>query len=136
MKKSVKIVAALCLMAALVLTLAACGKKDPVGIWECTNYQEAIVKGYRARGNSYERINEVIAESGPLSLTMILQADHSVTTHIYAGKKEDTHTAEWMETENGIAIIGDDADIVYFEWDGSKLVGTEDGCFVYIFQKR
>ena len=135
MKKSVKIIAALCLMAALVLTLAACGKKDPVGIWDCTNYQEAIIKGYRARGISDEQINREIAESGPLSLTMILQADHSVTMHAYSGKKEKTQTYEWMETENGIATINDHERITYFEWDGSKLVCTEDGIEM-IFKKR
>ena len=40
MKKSIKIIAALCLMAALILSLAACGdKKDElVGMWETVIY--------------------------------------------------------------------------------------------------
>lgn len=134
MKKSVKIVAALCLMAALVLTLAACGKKDPVGIWECTNYQEAIIKGYRASGISDEEINRVI-ESGPLSATMILDAEHVATVSTCKGGHVSKHVIEWMETENGIATIDDHERILYYEWDGSNLVCIDQGIEM-IFKKR
>lgn len=139
MKKSVKIVAALCLMAALVLTLAACGKKDPVGIWECTNFQEVSVKIYResgmANGISEENIDKQIANDSPFSMTVILEADHTATMLFSAGSTEETQTCEWMETENGIAIIYDHANIMYYDWDGSKLVCTNNG-FEYIFKKR
>ena len=42
MKKTVKLIAALCLMAALVLTLAACGDSLE-GTWKCTNYKDAML---------------------------------------------------------------------------------------------
>ena len=135
MKKSVKIVAALCLMAVLVLTLAACGKKDPVGIWECTNYQEATIKRARARGISDEEINREIAESGPLSFTWFLEADHTATILVSVGARIDTKTYEWRETENGIAILNGHSSVKYYDWDGSNLVCTEDGIEV-IFKKR
>lgn len=60
MKKTVKLIAALCLMAALVLTLAACGDKDPVGTWECTNYKDLVIDAAVAQGIDRAQIEELL----------------------------------------------------------------------------
>ena len=78
MKKSVKIIAALCLMAALVLSLAACGdKKDElVGTWEC-NYYNIMVDGLIKRGITEAEAKEMSMDYFDAKVILVLHEDNT-----------------------------------------------------------
>ena len=130
MKKSVKIIAALCLMAALVLTLAACGEKDPVGIWECTNYQKDMIKDYQAWEISDE-----------MSMLLILNADKTCYMLSVDGKSIDGVAFTWSQNGDLLTLIPakgyDPGEEVYVKVDGDKLTCDGPGWEVtYVFTKK
>ena len=104
MKKSVKIIVALCLMAALVLTLAACGD-DNIGTWECTNCKELLLLSSAAQGFSKEKTEEMLGRSlDDLSLTVTFNKDKTCTVmeNLWHGPEEFTGT--WTSDEKGINV--------------------------------
>ena len=140
MKKTVKLIFALCLMAALVLTLAACGDRDPVGTWECTNYKDLVIDAVVAQGIDKAQAEELIAQMGDINMTADFDKDGTFSMKIAGAGDSMKVTGTWKATDKGVDATVED-ETQSFLWDGSKLtlsgdVGLGLGETKLIFEKK
>lgn len=135
MKKTVKLIAALCLMAALVLSLAACGDKDPVGTWECTNIKDLLKASV-----SEEELALVEGLLGNISITMTFNKDKTCTFKMsFMGQNQES-SGTWVAGDKSVDVTVE-GDTQPFLWDGNKLTLTGDiglglGDTKLIFEKK
>ena len=125
MKKTVKLITALCLMAALVLTLAACGDKDPVGTWECTNYKDLVIDAAVAQGIDKAQAEELIAQMGDINMTADFDKDGTFSMKIAGAGDSMEVTGTWKANDKGVDATVED-ETQSFLWDGNKLTLTGD----------
>ena len=140
MKKTVKLIFALCLMAALVLTLAACGDKDPVGTWECTNYKDLVIDAAVAQGIDKAQAEELIAQMGDINMTADFDKDGTFSMKSSLMGESSEFKGTWKATDNGVDATVEDATETFL-WDGSKLTLTGDlgvglGETTFVFEKK
>ena len=125
MKKTVKLIFALCLMAALVLSLAACGDKDPVGTWECTNFKDIITEVGEKAGASKEEIDEAMAMFTDFKVSFVFNKDGTFSMKGSLMGESSEFKGTWKATDNGVDITVEDATETLL-WDGSKLTFSGD----------
>ena len=140
MKKTVKLIAALCLMAALVLSLAACGDKDPVGTWECTNFKDIITEAGEKAGVSKEEIDEAMAMFTDFKVSVVFNKDGTFSMKSSFMGESSEFKGTWKATDNGVDATVEDATETFL-WDGSKLTLTGDlgvglGETTFVFEKK
>lgn len=120
MKKTVKLITALCLMAALVLTLAACGDKDPVGTWECTNVKDLLSSVYPA-----EEMAMLEPYLNDISVTATFNKDKTFVLNTSVMGESMEITGTWEANDKGVDATAE-GDTQTFLWDGDKLTLTGD----------
>lgn len=116
MKKSVKIIAALCLMAALVLTLAACGDSLE-GTWK-------LVDG-------------ASADSGIVNATLTLNKDKTFTIIVQQqGGSLQSNSGIWISDDETVTIsYNHGGKPIALTREGGKLTLEEYG-IKYVFEKK
>lgn len=140
MKKTVKLIFALCLMAALVLTLAACGDRDPVGTWECTNYKDLVIDAAVAQGIDRAQIEELLPQMGGITMTADFDKDGTFSMKLAVMGESQEFTGTWKATNKGVDATVD-GDTQAFLWDGDKLTLSGDtglglGETTLVFEKK
>lgn len=120
MKKTVKLIAALCLMAALVLTLAACGDKDPAGTWTCTNVKDLLSSVYSA-----EEMAMLEPYLNDISFTATFNKDKTFVLNTSVMGESMEITGTWEANDKGVDATAE-GDTQTFLWDGDKLTLTGD----------
>ena len=137
MKKTVKLIAALCLMAALVLTLAACGDSLE-GTWKCTNCKDLML-GYAASlgiDRAQAEADLKAASIDDMIFNITLKKDNTCTMEVrLPGEEYQSTTANWTSDDKTVTISSDDGGTpLVFTRDGSKLTVDVQGMKL-VFEK-
>ena len=140
MKKSVKIIAALCLMAALVLSLAACGikEKDLVGLWEC-DMHDIIKNEMISRGFSDAEAEDTAAHYYGMKQQMYFYADK--VCYVWTVDDDDIrgNVFTWSLKGDTLTLTetGWDDETVELKVDDDTLLADDpDMDLKYIFKKK
>ena len=137
MKKTVKLIAALCLMAALVLSLAACGDSLE-GTWKCTNFKDAMLDYAASQGMDRAQVEEQLKASGidDMIFNITLKKDNTCTMEVrLPGEEYESMTYNWTSDDKTVTISPDNGGTpLVFTRDGSKLTVDKQGMKL-VFEK-